>query len=200
MGDTRGRVDNLFELVNWTARGVAHIGDVDGDGISDLALNTDLGVWILFLRDDGTVKNYQKNNTLGMTDALVEPLGFAGPVSGMGDLDEDGIPDVAVTGYDSGQTYWVLYLNRDGTIKRASRSGSNDNSGASGVLRTITTDPVDVLGRLVNRLVQGAVPAGQHAVVWDGRSQSGVPVGSGVYVLRLRAGDVEQLHTMVLVK
>jgi len=40
-------------------------------------------------------------------------------------------------------------------------------------------------GRAVARLVDRVVPAGSHALPWDGRSESGEPVPAGVYFARL---------------
>ena len=43
----------------------------------------------------------------------------------------------------------------------------------------------DTNGRWVRGLVDGYRPAGQHAVVWNGTDDSGRPVASGVYLVRL---------------
>ncbi len=47
----------------------------------------------------------------------------------------------------------------------------------------------NVLGQEVATLMNGAVPAGQHIVVWDGRNGAGAPVSSGVYFYRLQANS-----------
>ncbi|MBU1700021.1 MAG: T9SS type A sorting domain-containing protein [Candidatus Eisenbacteria bacterium] len=46
---------------------------------------------------------------------------------------------------------------------------------------------VDVSGRVVRTLVEGQQEAGQHIVIWDGRTNSGHEVSSGVYFLRMTA-------------
>ncbi len=45
----------------------------------------------------------------------------------------------------------------------------------------------DVIGREVRTLYLPTQPPGEHVVTWDGRSQSGEMVGSGVYLLRIEA-------------
>jgi hypothetical protein len=58
----------------------------------------------------------------------------------------------------------------------------------------------DMGGRLVSRLVDGAMHAGRHAVVWDGRDAVGRALGSGVYFYRLEtAGNIET-RKMTMVK
>ncbi len=47
----------------------------------------------------------------------------------------------------------------------------------------------DTLGRRVRVLAEGTARAGAHTAVWDGRDGVGRPVASGVYLVRLRAGD-----------
>ena len=44
-------------------------------------------------------------------------------------------------------------------------------------------------GQLVRRLVAGQMPAGSHTARWDGRSDSGQKVGSGVYIALMRVGS-----------
>jgi hypothetical protein len=49
----------------------------------------------------------------------------------------------------------------------------------------------DVLGRRVRTLVEELRPAGPSAATWDGRDDSGRPVGGGVYFLRLDTPDLD---------
>jgi hypothetical protein len=58
----------------------------------------------------------------------------------------------------------------------------------------------DVVGQRVRVLVAGDLPAGVHQVTWDGRSEVGAPVSSGVYLCRLQAGSFTQARRMVLLK
>ena len=47
----------------------------------------------------------------------------------------------------------------------------------------------DIRGRLVRVLSDGALPAGQQRVAWDGLDDSGQAVSSGTYLLRLETGS-----------
>jgi hypothetical protein len=64
----------------------------------------------------------------------------------------------------------------------------------------VALDVFDLRGRLVRRLVAGARPAGDHAVVWDGRDDDGRLVPSGTYFSRLRARGANLTGKMVLVR
>ncbi|MFH1865617.1 MAG: C25 family cysteine peptidase [Candidatus Eisenbacteria bacterium] len=57
-----------------------------------------------------------------------------------------------------------------------------------------------VAGRLVRTLVDGEVGAGYRTVVWDGRDDRGVEVGSGVYFCRMEADGFGDTAKMVLMK
>jgi hypothetical protein len=54
----------------------------------------------------------------------------------------------------------------------------------------VTLRVYSVSGRLVRTLLDGAVPGGHHAAVWDGCDDGGRDVASGVYVYRLESGTV----------
>lgn len=142
------------------ADSMADIGDVDGDGISDLCVgarrddggffdpsdpffpyNSEFGaVFVLMMASDGSVKQTQKicGPTTNLTDIFGLTGNFTGNitfedefgrgVAGPGDIDGDGIPDIAVgaPGDDDGGrpsnkvnrgAVYVIFLNRDGTAK-----------------------------------------------------------------------------------
>ena len=59
---------------------------------------------------------------------------------------------------------------------------------------------VNLLGQEVRRLVRGPRSAGAHRVRWDGRTGEGQPAATGVYLLRLQAGDRERTRRMLLLR
>jgi hypothetical protein len=58
----------------------------------------------------------------------------------------------------------------------------------------------DVLGRRVRTLVDGDVIAGDQAVTWDGTSDAGGSVPSGVYVARLESGGTDRTIRILFVR
>ena len=140
----------------------AAVGDIDGDGVVDLIVTantdddggTDRGAaYVLFLNADGTVKAEQKiSDTVG---GLAAPLSnddqFGKSVTGLGDLDGDGVNDAAVGVYldddggpDRGAVY-VLFLNADGTVK-AEQKISDTAGGLTAVLSDYDYFGVSVAG------------------------------------------------------
>ncbi len=58
----------------------------------------------------------------------------------------------------------------------------------------------DMLGREIRQLVDSELPPGEYRQVWDGRSNDGREVGSGVYFYTLTAGDFRSTRKMILVR
>jgi hypothetical protein len=57
-----------------------------------------------------------------------------------------------------------------------------------------------MLGRKVRTLAHGFEVAGFKAVQWRSRNDFGQPVGAGVYIYQIRAGDFVQTRKMILLK
>ena len=58
----------------------------------------------------------------------------------------------------------------------------------------------DVAGRLVARVQDGPLPAGEHAFRWDGRGADGHVLESGRYFIALAAGDVRETRAVTLLR
>jgi hypothetical protein len=58
----------------------------------------------------------------------------------------------------------------------------------------------DLSGRLVRMLMDGEMEAGTRAITWDGRSDAGVRLAPGAYVLRLEAGEIAQSRRLSIVR
>ncbi len=68
------------------------------------------------------------------------------------------------------------------------------------VAAATTVDILDVRGHRVRQLFQGALPAGNHSQVWDGRDGAGHGVGAGVYLVRVRSGRHDATTKVLLAK
>ena len=58
----------------------------------------------------------------------------------------------------------------------------------------------NTLGRLVKQLYHGNGSAGQYQLTWDGRSDIGLQMPSGIYFARLSAGSYSKAIKMTLLK
>jgi gliding motility-associated-like protein len=103
---------------------IAKIGDLDGNGVVDFVVGAkgddDGGgqagaVWILFMNANGTVQNQQKISNFqgGLGNILTQYQQFGWGVACLGDLNGDGVLDIAVTNLT---TIFILFLNTNGTI------------------------------------------------------------------------------------
>ena len=126
---------------------VAAIGDLDGDGITDLAVGAERdsgggtnrgAVHLLFMNSDGTARTSVKiSDSAGGGPSLVNGDFFGHSVAALGDLDGDGVGDVAVgafadnTGGTNRGAVYVFLLNSNGTIKSTTMIAHNSGGGPS---------------------------------------------------------------------
>ena len=71
---------------------------------------------------------------------------------------------------------------------------------ATAGLHQVSIDIFNVKGQKVRTLVNDHMPAGEHSVVWNGRDDGGVQVGSGIYFYRMTSGGYSTTKKMVLLK
>ncbi len=64
----------------------------------------------------------------------------------------------------------------------------------------VTVTIFDASGRLVRTLVNEAMTAGAHEVLWNGQDGTGRAVASGVYFSRVQAGEFDATRRMTLVR
>jgi len=52
----------------------------------------------------------------------------------------------------------------------------------------------------VRTVIDGVCPAGSHSITWDGTSDDGKKVASGVYFYRMESDGFNQTRKMILMK
>ena len=142
----------------------------------------------------------------------VAPGGLA-----LGDLDRDGLPDVVTVNSLNSNISVLLHgpntVTGVAAIPGAPRPARLDQNypnpfNPSTTVRyathetgTVRLAVYDVQGRLVATLVDGRVPAGEHTIRWDGRTDHGTRAATGVYYYRLSTSSGDQVsRRMVMLR
>jgi hypothetical protein len=58
----------------------------------------------------------------------------------------------------------------------------------------------DVMGRVVKTLVDQQTAPGVHEISWDGRDRNGLPLSSGVYLLRMETPEMSLTRRVLLAR
>ena len=156
---------------------VANIGDLDGNGITDIVIGAtqdDAGgnnrgaVHIMFMNADGSVDSTVEINsdtTNGPTLTNTDQFGYS--VENLGDLDGDGVNDLAVGAIsdDAGEgnnlgAVHIMFMNADGSVDSTVEINDSTENGPNGLSNDWFGESVENLGDLdgdgVNDLVVGA--------------------------------------------
>ena len=199
ISDTAGGFTGGLDDVDNFGHAVEALGDIDGDGVTDIAVDaeydTDSGkqrgaTWILYLNADGTVKNHFKINyaTPGFEGQLDRFDEFGQDVTNIGDLNGDGIADLAAAadgdddGGDHRGSVYVFFLEAGTGANRAPVLAPIGN-------KTVTE------GQLLTFIVSAGDADGPaplvltHTVLPDGASFVDHGNGSGTFSWTPAAGD-----------
>jgi hypothetical protein len=194
---TDGKFNGTLQDGDEFGRAVTGIGDLNGDAILDIAVGapgdddggTDRGaVWILFLNQDGTVRSEAKISEKdgNFRGALDDGDDFGAALAVLGDLDGDGVADLAVgapgdddDSIDSG-AIWILFMNSNGTV-RTEQKISFDTGGLDALLRS-----GDAFGSAIANIDDLKTAVVEIAVGAPGDDDGGVDAGAA-WVLYLTA-------------
>ncbi|UCD37282.1 MAG: VCBS repeat-containing protein [Fidelibacterota bacterium] len=205
---TAGSFTATLDNSDYFGLSMAALGDLDGDGVTDLAVGagydddggSDRGaVYVLFMNTNGSVKSFQKISDTqgGFTATLANGNAFGSALGALGDLDGDGIGDLAVGaflddtgGQDRGALYF-LFLNANGTVK--SYQKVSDTEGGF----TATLDNFDYFGRSLAALGDlDGDGVTDLAVGADADDDGGIERGA-VYVLFMNANGTVKSYQKI---
>lgn len=126
------QTETLADIPNAPAefgRGLAAIGDLDGDGITEIVASAPSdgtgALWILFMSHEGKIRQKKKiaSGINGFEGISTPGGGFGSRIEAAGDWDKDGIPDILVAepkaklGVIEYGAVWLLLLQADGSVK-----------------------------------------------------------------------------------
>jgi hypothetical protein len=197
-------------------------GDINRDGYDDLMTSMDWPVSTagqVFIFYGGPSFDLVPDILINNWDDSEYQIRFGMAIAGLGDFNGDGVDDFAfsaIDGHDKGVVYiysgtgeptavgddpetipssFTLYQNYPNPFN-PSTTISFELKRRSHVTLTI----LNMLGQEVAHLVNREMAAGAHSVRWDGTTDDGTPVASGVYLYRLTAGNFVQSRKMELVR
>ena len=64
----------------------------------------------------------------------------------------------------------------------------------------VSYEVFDLQGRRVREVVAGRMSPGSHSLFWDGQTDAGRDAGSGVFWIRVHAGEIERVHRAVRIR
>ncbi len=144
-------------------------------------------------------------NPGGLGDTVSNWVDFEPWLSKPAGVGDDPSPRALPQGFSLSQN-WPNPFNENTVIRYSLLVGRQGQSGEGGSrARTTSTSYVslkvyNILGQEVRTLVDEKLKPGKYEAVWNGKSNSGMAVASGVYFYRLKVGKFGQTRKMVLLR
>ncbi len=123
---------------DYFGQSIANIGDLNGDGVLDIAVGAsgdDAGganrgaIHVMLMNSDGSVSNTIEINDLTANGPVLSGFDFFGSsIANIGDLNGDGVLDIAVGGANKG-TIHVMLMNSNGSVSSTIKINSNTANG-----------------------------------------------------------------------
>ena len=202
-------------LLDWKVRPshAATASDLNGDGLLDVALVdrnlTDGSALVVLLSQRNGAPVLEGHYALpsegsqvlagdvngdGHTDLVVLGTSPASDLGGVFVFINQGTPATAVASETAATpTAFVLGANYPNPFNPTTTIPLVVPDGAKNVDLTI----YNMLGQPMRQVWTGPLPAGEHALTWDGRDAQGQPVAAGVYVYRLQVDEQTRTRKMV---
>lgn len=188
--------------LNGFGAAVASLGDLDGDGRIELAVGAPFdrvndtshgAVYILSMNSNGTIHSETRISHETNGGPTLDPFGnFGSSVASIGDLDGDGLTDLAV-GARSGRTndtytgtLTILFMNSNGTVRRSSTISSQTNGG-----------PVLGTNHCFGSSVASLGDIDGDGVIDLAVGADGTPTTGAVYLLRMNADGTAKVSTRI---
>ena len=185
------------------------MGDVNGDGKPDLATaNGGSNVWTVSVLPGNGDGTFATKTDFG---AGSRPWSVA-----IGDVNGDGKPDLATANYGSNTVSVLLNIGqgtsgvipgREPRIARLLAPKPNPSRSTTTIdfdspaSALVDLEILDISGRLTRVLSSGVkYAAGRRSLTWDGHDDTGRPVASGVYFVRLQAGWQRDTQKILMLK
>lgn len=209
IAENLGGFSQSLDNSDFFGKSVANIGDVNGDGQADIAIaaegdddgGTNKGaVYICFLDPTGLVMSHTKISAT--SGNFTGPLNsnnnnFGRSVCGLGDINGDGIPDIAVgddTDDDGGSSrgaVYILFLNTNGTVLGEQKL-SDTQGNFLGVL-----DNSDNFGRGVSLIGDIDGDGNQEIAVGSNHDGDGGSGRGAVYVISIDNNGKANWHQKI---
>jgi hypothetical protein len=168
------------------------VGDVDNDGLADRVCFYSVAVAQQIAAEsdvlDGPV-GFEYEDSVGRAFLVSDIFQLGPPIAisnqtGLADLPPSGAPRVTALSR--------IYPNPLNPSTTVAFDLAED--------REVRIEVYDAGGALVRTLLRAARPAGHHEMRWDGRNNAGRMLGSGVYTIRLVAGNSRSTQKVVILK
>lgn len=197
----QGAAPNLGDLSN---------GDPADDGGNRISgnLDPDGDLWSVYSNSTAAIK--AENNIWDSTDPGVIATtifdGHDNPAYGLVDFEPILDPAAVDGAFGPGAPVMDNGRVRFGPCGPSPFSGTTRlelliaGSAAEGGPAALAVDVFDTEGRRVRSLLGGTPHSGAHRLVWDGTDDSGAPVPSGTYLVRIAAGDQRASRKIVLAR